>query len=149
MPPDDPPDWPEYCCAILRDARGRYLLDRRPPDSKAAPGQLTCFGGKREPGEAPEACVARELREELGFECARLDLCVQLIGRPREGPDRAIAWFFRGVAPSPDTIRTEPGHAAEWVEPESLPAAAIGRWNRPALEAERKGEPIAVIPVDP
>ena len=35
---------------------------------QVAAGALTCFGGKREPGESPLACVVRELREELSLE---------------------------------------------------------------------------------
>ena len=145
MPPPDLPDWPEYCCAILRDAAGRYLLDRRPSDSRAAPGQLTCFGGKRNPGETPDDCVRRELLEELGTDVGPLELCVRLFGRRPGAPDRLIAWFYRGSAPPPDRLTTEPGHSAEWINPANLDSAQIGRWNRPALQAERRGDTTAVI----
>ncbi|WP_298213702.1 8-oxo-dGTP diphosphatase MutT [Acidocella sp.] len=52
--------------AALIDARGRVLLARRPEGKKMA-GLWEFPGGKMEPGETPEAALARELREELGL----------------------------------------------------------------------------------
>ncbi|MCC6621340.1 MAG: (deoxy)nucleoside triphosphate pyrophosphohydrolase [Deltaproteobacteria bacterium] len=49
-----------------RSARA-ILLARRRPERRHA-GQWELPGGKIEPGEAPEVCLARELREELGLE---------------------------------------------------------------------------------
>ena len=52
--------------ALLRDAEGRLLVARRAPGRHLA-GAWEFPGGKIEPGEAPEACLARELHEELGI----------------------------------------------------------------------------------
>jgi len=50
---------------IVRD--GRFLLARRMADD--ADGGLWEFpGGTVEPGETPDECIVRELREELGIE---------------------------------------------------------------------------------
>lgn len=52
--------------AALIDGAGRVLLQRRPPGKQMA--DLWEFpGGKIEPGEAPEAALARELAEELAI----------------------------------------------------------------------------------
>lgn len=56
----------QVTAAILRD-RGRVLLARRKPGGPLA-GYWEFPGGKLEPGESPEACLARELHEELGIE---------------------------------------------------------------------------------
>lgn len=49
---------------ILQD--GRVLITRRPPGSRHA-GRWDFPGGKQEPGETLEACIIREIREELGL----------------------------------------------------------------------------------
>ena len=53
--------------AALVDADGRVLICRR-PEGKSLAGLWEFPGGKVEPGESPEACLIRELAEELGIE---------------------------------------------------------------------------------
>jgi len=53
-------------CALV-DPDGRVLLAQR-PEGKAMAGLWEFPGGKIEPDETPEACLIRELREELGVD---------------------------------------------------------------------------------
>ncbi len=53
--------------AALVDVDGRVLLAQR-PEGKSMAGLWEFPGGKVEPGETPEACLVRELREELGVD---------------------------------------------------------------------------------
>lgn len=53
-------------CALV-DADRRVLLAQR-PEGKQMAGLWEFPGGKVEPGERPEACLIRELQEELGIE---------------------------------------------------------------------------------
>jgi len=56
----------QVACAVIADHQGRLFAARRGPGGRHA----FCWelpGGKLEPGETAQACVARELREELGL----------------------------------------------------------------------------------
>ena len=134
----DPPDWPVWCCAILRDLRGRFIFERRPSHEIDAPGMLTCFGGGREAGEEPETCLRRELVEELGWRAGALELCVVLT------TPKGVAWFYRGAGPEEGTVTAlEAGYVAEWIEPAALAAAGVGGWNLAAIDAEMRGLRVA------
>jgi len=52
---------------LINDASGRWLVNCRPPGTPLA-GSWEFPGGKRQPGEAALAALARELDEELGIE---------------------------------------------------------------------------------
>ncbi len=52
-------------CALV-DVDGRVLIGKRPA-GKSLAGLWEFPGGKIEPGETPEACLVRELNEELGL----------------------------------------------------------------------------------
>src|ERR1700736_4737828 len=63
-------------CVIIRDARGRVLLQRRRDDRS---WDLT--GGSMESGETFEQTVRREAREEIGVELGALEL-IELYSGP-------------------------------------------------------------------
>ncbi|OPZ25198.1 MAG: CTP pyrophosphohydrolase [Lentisphaerae bacterium ADurb.BinA184] len=66
----------EVCAAVI-ERDGRYLLGRRPAGSHLA-GKWEFPGGKMHPGESREACILRELAEELGLEASRPRLLVTI-----------------------------------------------------------------------
>ncbi|BBI31324.1 8-oxo-dGTP diphosphatase MutT [Cohnella abietis] len=57
----------EVAAAIIENGQGRILIARR-KKGKSQEGLWEFPGGKLEPGESPEACLVRELQEEMGIE---------------------------------------------------------------------------------
>lgn len=144
MPALNPNPWPEYCCIIIQDPAGRFLLEQRPAHARAAPSALTNFGGSREPHEAPARCAARELREELG-----LHLPESGLGSPvlilRDGP-RVVAWFYRIEIDPRTPLVNEPGRAAIWLTLADLRTAQLSPWHLAAMDAFVAGRPEANLP---
>lgn len=141
---DTMPDmnWPQYCCAILETERGEMLLERRSDTARLAAGKLTCFGGARESGEEPLACLNRELREELGWEPGRLEFRVALWVA-----GELIAWFYRAELDVPvDTLRPSAGHTPLLVAAADLDDSQISPWHRAVIEAYKTGRPRVDLP---
>ena len=99
------------------ERRGRYLICQRRHDDSLG-GYWEFPGGKRETGESWEACLRRELREELGVAvrgitsygrmryrypdgvvCFRIFRCVIARGRPKPLDARALRWIALGELP--------------------------------------------------
>lgn len=113
--------------AGLLEEDGRLLISQRPAGSHL--GGLWEFpGGKREAGESWAACLARELREELGIE---VEVGAE-IGRVRHGyPDRTVEIRFfrcRRLAGEPRPLGVA---AVAWVGAADLP-----RYPFPPADAE-------------
>ena len=103
--------------ALVREP-GRVLMSRRRPD-QAMPNLWEFPGGKVEPGEAPTAALAREVREELG--------CDVEVGRIHDVVFHAYAEFdlymlvYEAVivAGTPRALQVA---EVVWVELQHLPA---------------------------
>lgn len=80
--------------AALIERNGRYLIARRRDDAVLG-GFWEFPGGKRRTGESLQACLAREVREELGVEIAVGELCERVV---HAYPHAAIALHvFQGI----------------------------------------------------
>jgi|GEM_PF-2961949 len=133
-------DAPEYACAVIADLDERLLLELRPAGSLHACNELTCFGGRREAFETAEACLRRELREELDWIPSALKpVCDLIVG------DRSIAQFF-SCPWHPGPLRTEPGHVAVWIPRACLPGVPLSPWHRQVLAAIALGQSRCELP---
>ncbi|HPC19453.1 MAG: A/G-specific adenine glycosylase [Kiritimatiellae bacterium] len=54
--------------AVILNARNRILIAQRNPEGGMLAGLWEFPGGKQAPGETMKACIARELKEEMGIE---------------------------------------------------------------------------------
>jgi mutator protein MutT len=115
---NQPPTCPgplRVTAAILR-RDGLVLLARRPPGGRLA-GYWEFPGGKIEPGETPEACLARELSEELGIEVA---VGAFLAGHVHEEDGGAIELLAYEVEHLAGELQAHEHDAIAWVAPEEL-----------------------------
>jgi len=111
--------------AVITDARGRILLARR-GDGRDLAGLWEFPGGKREPGEAPEDTLVRELQEELGI---TVQVGAPIMRVPHMYPDKRLLLDIRRVTAWKGVPRGMEGQALAWVEQDKL-----GRYPMPAAD---------------
>ncbi len=108
---------------------GRVLLARRGPEM-SMPGKWEFPGGKVEPGETPEAALAREVAEELGVTIELGDH----LGRGEADHDgRRIVldvWLARRTAGEPGSREHD---RLAWFGPEQLAGLDWPRADRPLI----------------
>ena len=127
--------------AALIFRQGQLLITQR--HAKSHLGGLWEFpGGKREPGESFEACLVREIREELGVEIAvgelfeeiahtypeksvhlKFFLCTLTAGEPQPLDCAAVKW----IGPAQLADHAFPAADAQLLERLSRPATWPGR----------------------
>jgi len=120
--------------AVITDARGRILLNRRTGDSDMA-GLWEFPGGKREPGETSEQALIRELREELGIEA---EVGEWLMDVPQLYPDKRLRLEVRRVQHWKGTARGREGQAITWVTPDKLSRYSMPPADLPVVAALRQ-----------
>ena len=101
----------------LAERRGKYLICQRAPGTHLG-GYWEFPGGKREAGESWEACLRRELWEELGVRLRNVRLFTSLRYRY---PTRLITFkVFRCIiVGSPKALQI---NRFQWVSTQRLPA---------------------------
>ena len=104
--------------AALFDAEGRVLLAKR-PEGKAMAGLWEFPGGKIEPGERPEAALARELSEELGIGVGEENLKpIKFVSFPY--PDFHLLMPLYACYEWEGVPRASEGQLLDWVRVEDL-----------------------------
>ncbi len=108
-------------CYLEKD--GCYLmLHRTKKKNDENQGKWIGVGGKLEPGESPEECAAREIREETGLIAENLQLCSVITFISDQWDDERM-YLFRSRHFSGELIRCDEGDLA-WIpvdEVENLP----------------------------
>lgn len=117
--------------AVVIRADGRALVQRRPAGKPLA-GLWEFPGGRVEPGETPEAALARELAEELGIAVDPADLePLTFASEPQAGRHllllfyRCRIWLGEPEARHADALR--------WVTPADLTVLPMPAPDRPAV----------------
>jgi 8-oxo-dGTP diphosphatase len=115
---------------------GRTLMLRKARGHQK--GKWNGLGGKAEPGEMPEACAVREVREEAGLEVEELDYRGLIVFPRFDGSNDWYVWIYLASA------RGEPRAGDEgelaWIEDERLPELELHEGDRVFLPwLERPG----------
>jgi len=132
----------EVVAGVITDARGRILLARR-TEGRDLAGLWEFPGGKREPGESPEAALARELREELGIE---VELGAPLIAVPQRYPHKRLRLDVRHVRAWHGSAKGHEGQALAWVPPARLASYAMPPADIPVVAALLQADRYLVTP---
>jgi 8-oxo-dGTP diphosphatase len=119
----------EVAAAVVQRRDGSFLLAQR-PSGKVYAGYWEFPGGKVEPGEPPEAALARELREELGIE---VECAFPWIRRVFSYSHGTVALNFFRVTRWRGEPHPREDQAIAWQEPGTSVAAPMLPANAPVL----------------
>lgn len=139
------PDHPKHIhvvAGVLRDARGRILLAQRTAGRHLA-GQWEFPGGKREPGETPEAALRRELAEEIGVQAGALQ---RLIAVPWHYPEKSVLLDMYRVLDYTGAPHGREGQRLRWESLDRLADLEMPAADKPVLEALRLPSRYAITP---
>lgn len=116
--------------AGLIEQGGRYLIARRKAGVHLE-GLWEFPGGKREAGESLEACLTRELREELAVEIA----CPTLFSHvTHDYPEKRVDLYFFTCSIRSGEPRALGCEEYRWVEPAEFDRYQFPPADRPILE---------------
>ncbi len=132
----------EVVAGVIRDKAGRILLARR-TEGRDLAGLWEFPGGKREPGESPEAALARELHEELGID---ITCGPPVIAVPQRYPHKRLRLDVRAVASWRGTVKGHEGQALVWAPPHTLNAYAMPPGDIPVVAALLQPDRYLVTP---
>lgn len=104
------------------DSDGNVHLVRQYRDA-AAEKLLELPAGKLEPGEEPEACARRELREELGLGAEEVMRLASFFSSPGFCDERLHLYMAEGLS----SLGADTDHD-EFIEAETRPMAALDDW---------------------
>jgi 8-oxo-dGTP diphosphatase len=105
----------EVTAAVIRRG-GRYLVTRRGAGRHLA-GLWEFPGGKRIPGESVEACLRRELHEELGVAPTAIEWIESV---PWAYADRCVVLHFFRCTITGQEVEAREGQPIRWVTPRQL-----------------------------
>jgi 8-oxo-dGTP diphosphatase len=116
--------------AAVIEKDGKILIARRKQGDTHS-GKWEFPGGKLDPGETPEACLKRELREELGIETEAGPFLCSIRFAYRH---MAVELLFYKTSYVSGEITLHEHDRIEWVSPEALTDFDFLEADRPVLE---------------
>jgi mutator protein MutT len=119
--------------AAVIERDGKFLLSRRMQGTHLA-GLWEFPGGKCEPEETHEACLSRELSEELGVESS---IGAEIIAIAHAYPERTVRLHFRrcSILGAPRPLL---GQELKWVGGEELTALKLPEADQALVDLLKK-----------
>jgi len=99
--------------AIIRDSENRILITQRKKKSHNAL-KWEFPGGTLEPGESPEDCIIREIKEELNINIGVLDIFKAIYHKYKEKTILLLVYECEYLSGTLSKIECED---AKWIEP--------------------------------
>lgn len=122
--------------AAVIENQGNFLIAQRKKQSHQ--GMKWEFpGGKIEPGESPELCLAREIREELGINIEVGDIFKVISHNYGEKQVILLCYKCRMLSGTLSPIECED---FQWVTPEQMQGFDFAPADVPLVQALQKGE---------
>lgn len=132
-------------CMIVLVTRGDEVLLARSP--RHAPGMYSTLAGFVEPGETVEACVLREVQEEVGVRVGNLRY---IASQNWPFPHALMLGFHAEYQGGEIVLQPEEIEDARWFSLDALPPlpsrVSIARYLIELYRAERSGGPRPVLP---
>lgn len=126
----DPKPHIQVACAIIH--KDGLILATQRPATTSLPLKWEFPGGKLEPGETPEECLLRELREELGIS---VRIYQQLEPLTHTYPDLTVTLYpFHCDQPEGELVLHE-HQAARWMSPKHLQTLDWAEADLPLITA--------------
>lgn len=108
----------EVCCAIIIKEDGAVFTAQRRAD-QLLPLKFEFPGGKIEPGETPEECLVREIREELDLE---IEIVRKMEANIHHYPEFSVHLMPFVCRIKSGTLTLTAHAACHWVRPADLKA---------------------------
>ena len=112
-------------CYIKHDGHTLMVYRNKKPNDMHA-GKWNGLGGKFEPGESPEECIIREVREESGLEIRNPKMHGLLMFPAFKGDDWYV-FVFSAREFSSDLMANSPEGRLEWIPDENL--TSLNLWE--------------------
>jgi isopentenyl-diphosphate delta-isomerase type 1 len=105
---------------LVFNSRGRVFLQKRSMTKDRQPGLWdSSASGHVDSGEDYDACVVRELREELGLQVSATPRRLFKLGASSE-TDQEHVWVYRCEAEGPFQLHPEEIERGDWFEPDEV-----------------------------
>jgi len=115
--------------AAVIERDDRLLVTRRPQGTHLE-GYWEFPGGKCDPGETHEACLARELREELG---ASATVGAEILCVTHAYPDRTVELHFFRCRLTTEAV-PQMGQEMQWVAREQLGSLTLPQGDKELVD---------------